>query len=49
MPSITHSFPFPDYTREKVGRGGGQGGAEGLNKTDQKALNFSPNTQPFND
>lgn len=27
--------------REKVGRGGGKGGAEGLNKTDQKALHFS--------
>lgn len=35
--------------REKVGRGGGKGGAEGLNKTDQKALHFSPNTQLFND
>lgn len=42
-------FPLPDYASEKVGRGGGKGGAEGLNKTDQKALNFSPNTQPFND
>lgn len=41
--------PLPDCAREKVGRGGGKGGAEGLNKTDQKALHFSPNTQLFND
>lgn len=43
------ALPSSDCAREKVGRGGGKGGAEGLNKTDQKALHFSPNTQLFND
>lgn len=43
------AFPLPDCAREKVGQGRGKGGAEGLNKTDQKALNFFPNTQTFND
>lgn len=43
------ALPSPDCAREKVGQGGGKGGAEGLNKTDQKALHFSPNTQLFND
>lgn len=41
--------PLLDCAREKVGQGGEKGGAEGLNKTDQKALHFSPNTQLFND
>jgi len=50
LPGTTLCLLSPCLTaREKVGRGGGKGGAEGLNKTDQKALNFSPNTQPFND